>query len=96
MEELDIVASGQAEIESVFAITGRGFVLTLKDGFIGTIHRPGIVRSDRGVSSFAGLEFADGHDASGERKSSLAVIAQAANAAELFRPGDVVSFFRKS
>ncbi len=96
VEELDGVATGQAEIESVFALIGRGVVLVLKDGFSGTIDGPGIVRSDRGVSAFAGPEFVDGLAPSGGRKSWLAVIAQAANAAELFQPDDMVSLFRKS
>ena len=89
------MATGQAEIESVFALTGRGVVLVLKDGFAATIDGPGIVRSDRGVSAFAGPKFVDGLAPSGERKNWLAVIAQAANAAVLFRPDDVVSLFRK-
>ena len=48
--------TGQAEVENVFAISGRGLVLILKEGFSGTIRGPGIVRSDRGTSAFAGPE----------------------------------------
>ena len=82
-------ASGQAEIEQVFTVTGRSLVLVLKGGFRGTIPGNGIVQSERGRSAYSGPEFID---SVGLRRSWLGMVAKASEAAELFRPGDIVSF----
>jgi len=81
--------NGQAEIEQVFTLTGRGLVLVLKDGFSGTIPGNGVVQSERGRSAYSGPEFID---SPGLRKSWLGVVAKASEAARFFEPGDKVVF----
>ncbi len=93
MRDLKETASGQAEIESTFTVTGRGLALVLKDGFTGAIPKNGSIQGEHGAMAFAGPEFCDGRDAFGARKSWLAVIVRAEDAATFFRPGDVVAFF---
>lgn len=92
VEEADGKLTGHAEIKDVFMIIGRGLALVLENGFTGTIQGLGVIRSARGMSPFAGPEFADERDASGAKTSWLVVIAEAANAADLFRPGDNITF----
>ena len=62
----------------------------LKDGFQGSIPGNGIVQSGRGKSAYSGPEFVD---SIGLRRSWLGVIATDSDAAELFRRGDVVTFY---
>lgn len=50
--------TGEAEIKDVFTMT-RGHVLVLKEGFRGTIHTNGIVKSDKGTATYTGPEFLD-------------------------------------
>ena len=82
-------ASGQAEIEQVFTLKGRGLVLMLKDGFNGIIPGNGVVQSERGRSAYSGPEFID---SVGLQRSWLGVVAKASEAAEFFQPGDTVTF----
>ena len=83
-------ASGQAEIEQVFTVAGRGLVLMLKDGFSGTIPGNGVVQSRRGSSVYSGPEFID---SVGLRRSWLGVVVKANEAAEFFKPGDAITFY---
>ncbi len=93
MSEQHGTAREWAEIEQVFAATGQGLVLLLKDGFSGIIPTNGTVQGERGAFAHVGPKFVEDWDAFGARKGWMAVVATAGNAAQLFRPGNAVAFF---
>ncbi len=93
MSEQHGTAHEWAEIERIFAATGQGLVLMLKDGFSGIIPTNGTVRGERGASAYDGPKFVEDWDASGAPKGWMAVVATAGDAAQFFRPGDAVAFF---
>ena len=88
-------ASGQAEVEQVFTLVGRGLILALKDGFGGTIPANGTVQGELGASAYTGPTFVEDWDASGTWRGWTAVVARA-DAVHLFRPGDKVTFLPRS
>jgi hypothetical protein len=90
-DDLTSKMTGEAEIEDVFALAGRGQVLVLKEGFRGTIHSNGTVRSDKGTAAYIGPEHLD---SVGEGKSWLGVIVDP-SVKELFARGQRVTFYRK-
>ena len=88
--------TGQAEIEQIFTLMGRGLALALKEGFCGIIPTNGTVQGERGASAYAGPTFVEDWDASGAWKGWTAVVATRADAAHLFGPGDKVAFLPQS
>jgi len=91
MAELNSKITAEAEIENTFALTGRGWVLVLKNGFSGTIPSSGMVESDQGITAYTGPEFVD---SIAQRKAWLAVIVDE-NAKELFAKGQSVRFYKR-
>lgn len=89
-DDLTSKMTGEAEIEDVFTMT-RGHVLILKEGFRGTIHRNGIVKSDKGTATYTGPEHLDSVS---EGKSWLGVIVDP-SVKELFARGQRITFYRK-
>ena len=77
----------RATVWDTFHVHGRGLVLVL-DQLDGAVTGPGVVRSARGASRFAGPEIVDFVD----RSHAIAVIALDPGAADHFAKGDTVSF----
>ncbi len=82
--------TAMAEIEAVFALTNRGAVLVLCDGFSGTIPRDGTVVGSSASTSFSGPEFIDF-----QKQSRVCVVVSAVGVAGRFSPGDVVRFYNR-
>jgi hypothetical protein len=91
-DDLTSKMTGEGEIKDVFAITGRGQVLIVENGFRGTIHTNGIIKSDKGTTAYTGPEYLDSTMAEG--KSWLGVIVDA-SVKELFPRGQRVTFYKK-
>jgi hypothetical protein len=86
----DAAPTGEAVIEHVFRITGRGLVLMLGEHFTGNVHRPGRVESERGICPYYGPDFIRRTDGG----SSIGILVSDPRAEELFRPGDTVRFYK--
>ena len=82
---------GEAEIRDTFAISARGQVLVLEEGFFGTIPRDGIVESDAGRAAYTGPDFLDSIR---EGKAWVAVRIDPSVKA-LFAPGQRVKLYTK-
>jgi hypothetical protein len=81
--------SGEGEIKDLLAITARGQVLVLENGFRGTIHTNGIIKSDKGSATYTGPEYLDSIR---EGKPWLGVIVDP-SVKELFARGQRVTFY---
>ena len=81
----------EAEIEHVFELKGRGWVMMLKDGWTGKIPGvgKGVVVGDRGAEIYLGVEIADNIS---EKKYWVCVLVPIASK-ENFLPGDRVKFY---
>jgi hypothetical protein len=89
-DDLTSKMTAEGEIREVFAIVGRGQVLVLEEGFRGTIHSNGLVKSDRGTATYTGPEYVDSTISEG--KSWIAVIVDP-SVNKLFARGQRVTFY---
>jgi hypothetical protein len=81
---------GEAQIESMFRISGRGWVLLFRAGDIhGKIFRDGIVQSDRGAAPYKGPD----HARRINGPPTLGVLI-ADNAKPLFEVGRTIRFYK--
>ena len=81
--------TGQAVIETVFRITGRGLVLMLAEHFQGTVTHNGRVETERGICPYFGPDIPRRTDG----KRQVAVMVPDPRADAVFRPGDAVRFY---
>jgi hypothetical protein len=88
MIEQETSIEPEGEIEAIFSITGRGFVLILKEGWRGNVPVVGVVIGNRGSENYFGLDIP--RTADGAVK--LAVMGLPDTAKEEFEVGDIVKF----
>ena len=94
MAEPSSELTGEAQIESIFRISGRGWVLVFLDSretFRGRLFAGGIVESDRGAAPYKGPDFVDAKD----RKPRLGVIVPD-EARAFFEVGQWMRFFKSA
>lgn len=74
----------EAQIRSVFTLTGRGTVLLLEHGFTGQIRTRQTVSNDRGQATVLGVETG--------RPALVGILVNIPNAQAIFEPGDALRF----
>jgi hypothetical protein len=89
-EEAHIIPEG--EIEDVVSITGRGFILFLKEGWRGAVPFFGVVTGNRGSANYFGVDVPRRVDGA----ITLGVPVQDETAKEKFQVGDVVKFYPRA